>query len=108
MDVPAGKQLTLDFVPDEGDDPVYTPDLMRYQVWDIGTSSGRLRNSLTVPTASSIRIDVHYRDGIEFSTAPPNRDLRTDELEDRPGWWTPEGGELPDEAETGMTTYDGS
>jgi hypothetical protein len=106
MDVPPGRQLTVDFVPDEGDDPSLTPDLMRYRVWDIGETMGRLTSALTVPTATSRRIDVYYRDGAEYAEAPPERELRTDELIDRPDWWTPEGGELPAN-ERGLTNYDG-
>jgi hypothetical protein len=96
MDIPVGKQLTLDFREGMGDDPVYTPDLMRYQVFDIGTRVGRLRNSLTVPNAVSRRIDVEIRHGIEYAEAPQEEQLRTDELIDRPEWWTPAGGRLPD------------
>jgi hypothetical protein len=107
MDVPPGKQLTLDFRSGEGDDPVYTPDLMRYQVWDLGTSTGRLRNSLTVPAAWARRLDVSYREGPEYAPAPPDRELRTDEMEHRPDWWTPEGGELPVGNRGGSGNYDG-
>jgi hypothetical protein len=106
MDVPGGKQLTLDFKADKGDDPVYTPDLMRYQVWDIGTKTGRLRNSITVPAASSRRLDVYYRDEVEYAQPPPDRELRTDEISDRPAWWSPQGGEMPED-EHGATNYDG-
>lgn len=97
MDIPVGKQLTLDFRSGMGDDPVYTPDLMRYQVFDIGTHIGRLRNSMTVPNAVSRRIDVEIRHGVEYAEAPPEEQLRTDELIDRPDWWTPRGGKLPDD-----------
>lgn len=97
MDIPVGKQLTLDFRAGMGDDPVYTPDLMRYQVFDMGTSIGRLRNSITVPSAASRRIDVDIRHGIEYAEQPPEEQLRTDELADRPDWWTPRGGEMPDD-----------
>jgi hypothetical protein len=104
MDVPAGKQLTMDFVPGEGDDPVYTPDLMRYHVWDIGTETGVLENSLTVPAANSRRIDVFLREGPEYAEAPPQRMLRADEVGERPDWWTPEGGEMPEDRK-GVDNY---
>jgi hypothetical protein len=107
MDIPAGKQLTLDFLPEKGDDPALRPDLMRYDVWDIGTRTGRLRNSLTVPTASSRRIDVFYREGPEFMEAPPDQQLRSDELAERPPWWTPQGGPLPTTPDNGVANYDG-
>ena len=106
MDVPPGKQLVLDFRPDKGDDPVYTPDLMRYQVWDIGKTTGRLRNAMTVPSATSRRIDVEYRAGAEYKGETEPRRLRADEMIDRPDWWTPEGGELPEDRQ-GIRNYDG-
>jgi len=106
VDIPAGRHLTIDFVAGAGDDPVYSPDLMRYEVFDQGTTWGALRNSMTVPTASSRRIDVTIRQGPEYITAVPDRELRTDELADRPDWWTPEGGEMPED-EKGLANYDG-
>ncbi len=105
MDLEPGKQLTFDFQKDKGDDPVLTPDLMRWQVWPIGTTTGTLTNSLTVPSADDRRVDVFYREGIEFRTAPPDRALRVDEMVDRPDWWTPEGGEMPPDTR-GLTNYD--
>lgn len=96
MDIPAGKQLTVDFVPGEGDDPVYTPDLMMWEVFDIGTQFGKLTNSMTVPTATSRRLDLTLRPGPEFITAAPDEAMRVDELQDRPEWWTPEGGPMPE------------
>lgn len=97
MDIPAGKQLTIDFVPGEGDDPVYTPDLMRWEVFDLGSEFGKLTNSMTVPTATSRRLDYFLRPGPEYVTAAPDESLRTDELRDRPEWWTPEGGPMPED-----------
>jgi len=105
MDIPVGKQLSLDFVADGGDNEVYTPDLMRYEVFDMGTQMGKLRNSLTVPAARNRRIEVFLRQGTEYMTAAPERQLRTDELEDRPEWWTPEGGKLPEDPK-GLDNYD--
>lgn len=105
MEVPVGKQLTFDFVKDDGDDPVMTPDLMRYQVWDIGTKTGTMRNSISVPNSASRRIDVSYRIGPEYQEQPAARRLRTDELQDRPDWWSPRGGEMP--AASAHSMYDG-
>ncbi len=105
MDIPPGKQLTIDFVDGDGDDPVQTPDLMRYEIFDLGTETGKLTNAMSVPGASSRMIEVVLRDGVEYITAAPDRSLRTDELADRPAWWTPEGGKLPDD-DTGLTIYD--
>ena len=103
LEIPAGKQFTFDFLEEEGDDTVNTPDLMRYEIWPIGTTYGRLRNALSVPNAMSRRIDVFLRDG-EYASADPARRLRTDEMIDRPAWWTPEGGPMPEDDET--TLYD--
>ena len=101
IEIPVGKQLTLNFKEGEGDDPVLTPDLMVYQIFDLGTSIGKLRNSVTVPNQYSRRIDVDYRPAPEKADPPPDEALRTDELADRPDWWTPEGGPRPkDEAKT--------
>lgn len=105
MEIPTGKQLTIQFKPDDGDDPVQRPDLMLYQVMDMGTKIGKLRNAMSVPGATTRRIEVDVRDGVEFVQASPDREYRTDELQDRPDWWSPEGGELPDD-DAGLTIYD--
>jgi hypothetical protein len=104
IEIPVGKQLTLKFDEGEGDDPVLTPDLMRYQIFDLGTSIGKLRNSVTVPNAFSRRIDVDYRAAPEKAAPPPEEALRADELADRPDWWTPEGGPRPENK--AKTLYD--
>ena len=91
-----GKQLTLDFQEGEGDDPDRTPDLMVYQIFDLGTSIGKLRNSVTVPSSYCRRIDVDYRPPEERPPSP-DQPLRADELADRPDWWTPEGGPRPED-----------
>jgi rhodanese-related sulfurtransferase len=83
MHVPPGKQLTMDFRRDGGDDPVVTPDLMRWELFDAGRRTGRLHNALTVPNAASRRIDVFVHQGVEWQTAPPEQRLRTDELAER-------------------------
>ena len=104
IDIPPLKQLTIDFEKGEGDDPVMTPDLMRYQIQDMGTKFGKLENSMTVPDAASRRLDLHVRQRVEFAEAPPTRPLRTDETADRPDWWTPRGGPMPEERNS--TLYD--
>ena len=101
IEIPVGKQLTMDFKEGKGDDPVLTPDLMVYQIFDLGTSIGKLRNSVTVPNQFCRRIDVDYRPAPEEMPPSPDKPLRADELADRPDWWTPEGGPRPkDEAKT--------
>jgi hypothetical protein len=81
MDIPAGKQLTFDFVTGGGDDPVNRPDLMRWEVWDMFTYTGQLTNSLSVPNAASRRVDVHFREGPEYKQPEPGNELRTDQQE---------------------------
>ncbi len=103
MEVPVGKQLTLDFVSDAGDDPVLTPDLMRWEVFERGTEFGTLRNAMSVPDAYARRIDVDYRDAPEYAPRPADQALRIDH--DKPDWWSPRGGPIP-EANSAMTIYD--
>ncbi|HWB19674.1 MAG TPA: hypothetical protein VG711_05185 [Phycisphaerales bacterium] len=102
MDVPVGKQLSIDFDAGQGDDPVNTPDLMRYSVWDIGTMYGRLGNSLSVPNASCRRVDMSIRPGVEYAQKSKEAQLRTDQESDRPDWWTSKGGPLPEQKTTNM------
>ncbi len=90
LEIPVGKQLVLDFKEGEGDDDVRTPDMMRYQVFDIGTTIGMLRNTITVPGRNSRRIDVSYRAAPEYAETPSDDPDRVD-LE-TPDWWTPKGG----------------
>ena len=102
LEIPVGKQLTLDFDEGGGDDSVETPDLMRYQVFPLGTRMGRLTNALTVPDRYGRRIDVSYRAGPEDAPRRPEEPLRADT--DRPAWWTPRGGPAP--KDRGKTIYD--
>lgn len=97
MDIPPGKQLALRFLADEGDDPVYTPDVMLYEVMDRGTKFGRLRNSITVPSSDVRRLDVDYRDGPELRPKPADMDYATESTDDNPDWWSSRGGKLPKE-----------
>ena len=38
MDIPVGSQLTMQFKSGDGDDVVYTPDLLKWQIFDLGTT----------------------------------------------------------------------
>jgi len=102
MDIPPGKQLVIDFDAGEGDNPVTTPDLLRWEVMDQGTMTGRLHNSKTVPNATSRRVDVTLHHGTTYANAPPELPLRTDQVRDRPEWWTPAGGPMPEDKRTKM------
>jgi hypothetical protein len=97
IDVPVGKQLTIDFDKEEGDDPVNRPDLMRWEIMEQGTSIGKLDNQMSVPNAASRRVDVTLRHGPAYAGAQPPRPLRSDETANRPAWWTPEGGPMPED-----------
>jgi len=105
MEVPAGKQLTFQFSEGDGDDPVYTPDLMRYEVFDIGTRTGSLSSAMSVPPYWARRIDVYFRQGPEYTAASPEQALRTDQAADRPDWWTSRGGDRPEDPH-GNRIYD--
>lgn len=97
LDIPVGKQLTFDFDRGDGDDPVYTPDIMRYEVKDIGDKYGKLTNSMTAPNAESRRVDVFVKQSPQYSNQPAaSSAMRTDQVGDRPDWWTPRGGALPE------------
>ena len=97
IDIPPGKQLTFDFDRGDGDDAVYTPDLMRYEVKDIGDRNGSLSSGMTVPGEASRMVEVYVRQGVQYTNQPPEAAaLRTDQAADRPDWWTPRGGALPE------------
>ena len=105
-DIPPGQQLVIQFDEGEGDDPVLRPDRMRYEVMPNDRTTGKLRNAMSVPDGPSRIIHLTVNQTPEF--APDNtkaRALRTDEVQDRPDWWTAEGGEVP--KENGTTIYDG-
>lgn len=95
MDVPPGKQLTFNIIEGGGDDPVYTPNRLVYSVWEAGTQIGTLDNQLTAPPMSCCRIDVSFRQAPEWPEQDPEVRLRTDQMADRPPYFTPAGGALP-------------
>jgi hypothetical protein len=97
IDLPPGKQLTMVFEEGAGDDPVYRPDLMRYEVFELGTTGGKLHSELTVPNAASRRVDVSVRQQGNYAGPRPRRALRADETANQPDWWTPRGGPMPNE-----------
>jgi hypothetical protein len=105
MDIPVGKQLTIDFDAGKGDDSVYTPDLMRWEVFDLGTEYGSLSNSMTVPSIRALRMDVDVRPTMEYAPDDHEQALRTDQMLDRPDYWTSQGGPAPEDSR-GIRTYD--
>lgn len=97
MDIPPGKQLAVKFLDGEGDDPVYTPDVMLYEVMERGEKFGKLRNSLTVPSADVRRIDVDYRSGSELRPRPADSEYATGVEGENPDYWSSRGGQVPEE-----------
>ncbi len=95
LDVPAGKQLTMNFLSGKGDDPVLRPDRMVYAIWDAGTATGTLDNQLTCPPEGCRRIVYDIRNAPEWREEPPEYADRIDSHRQKPAWWTPQGGELP-------------
>src|SRR5262245_30458096 len=67
IDIPPAKQLVFRFDKGEGDDPVHTPDLMYWEIMEQGTISGPLHNAMSVPNASSRKIDVSLRRGVKYA-----------------------------------------
>lgn len=104
LDIPADKQLVIDFDAGDGDDPVNRPDMMYYEVMPMGKETGKLHNSMPVPPAACRLVKVDVRQGVEYATSQPDRQLRTDEVQDRPDWWSPNGGPMPEDKKT--TMYD--
>ena len=94
MEIPVGKKLVIDFIEDEGNNAVLTPDLMQWEVFSHDISYGPLSSSMTVPNRWSRRLDVTIRDSSEYANPPSDRPLSVDEVNDQPDWWTAEGGDL--------------
>jgi len=98
FEIPAGKQLTMNFLEGGGDDPVERPDRMVYAIFDAGTSVGRLTNQLTCPPLGCRRIDYTLRTGPEWREESAEFANRVDGVSSKPAWWTPQGGRLPKES----------
>ena len=95
LDIPPGKQLTMNFLEGQGDDPVERPDRMVYAIWDAGTQTGRLTNQLTCPPTGCRRIDYTIRTSPEWREEPASYIDTVEGMKKKPAWWTPQGGELP-------------
>jgi hypothetical protein len=103
IDVPPGKQLTWQFEKDQGDDPVYTPDIMRFEVKEAGDKFGKLRNAMTVPGPTSRKVDIDVKQVVQYPNPTSEQAaLRSDQAADRPDWWTPRGGAMPDDRRHNM------
>lgn len=79
VDVPVGKKLVVQFLPGQGSENKYTPDLMQWGLMDEDTGYGNLTNSLPVPASDSRRLEPTLRAAPELppemtgraSAAPP-------------------------------------
>lgn len=63
MDVPPGKQLTMQFYDDHDPKNVARPTLMRWELWPAGQEFGELHNALPVPDKDHrlVRMDMTKR-----------------------------------------------
>lgn len=95
LEIPPGKQLSMNFLEGKGDDPVERPDRMVYAIWEAGTTTGTLDNQLTCPPSGCRRIVYDLRPAPEWAEEPADFVDRIDSHNPRPAWWTPQGGELP-------------
>lgn len=105
MDIPAGKKLSVQFVEGAGSDPVYAPDLMKWDVWNIDDAASGHRNAMSVPAARSRRLDWAIRPGVEYRSTPPELATRADLVED-PEFWTPDEGGVLGASAHGERNYD--
>jgi len=71
VDVPVGQQLTFRFYENREPDNIYTPAMMRWDIYRAKQFFGRKANALLVPPAEARRIDVHVRPGPEYAPMPP-------------------------------------
>jgi len=94
--IPAGQQLTVQFLEGGGDDPVRRPDRMVYELQPIGTSTGRLTNQVTVPPSAARRIDISVTSERRYREEPADMMYRTDTAEQRPDFFSERGGPRPD------------
>lgn len=66
VDIPVGSQLSMRFIPNHDKDNAFTPDLLRWEIWDERRFAGRMTNSMPVPSHDSRRLDLTIREQPEF------------------------------------------
>ena len=93
QEVPVGKQLNFKFLPDGGDDPLYSPSRLEWGIGQAGDNAGRLDNQMTCPPEEACRIEIALREP-EFTTTPESERYRV-EAEERGDHATTAGGVLP-------------
>ena len=95
MALPVGKQLTFKFLHGGGSDKITAPDRMMWEVYPLGTKSGRLTNQMTVPPSSARRIQVALRPTPEWPDSDERTPLVIDKDAELPDHWSPSGGKRP-------------
>ena len=93
QEVPVGKQLNFRFLPDGGDDPLYSPSRLQWGIGEAGDNAGQLDNQLTCPPEEACRIEVAVRKP-ELPTEPSSERYHV-EIEPRGDHATTAGGKLP-------------
>jgi hypothetical protein len=61
VDVPVGKKLVVQFLPGQGSDNKFTPDLMQWGIMDESAGYGNLTNTLPVPASDARRLEPTLR-----------------------------------------------
>lgn len=97
MELPVGQQLTLKFLVGGGNDAVETPDRMMWEVFDIGTKTGRLMNQMTVPPAMARRIQIALRPVPEQPPVDDRVRLVIEGEGESPDHLSPRGGHMPND-----------
>lgn len=95
MELPVGKQLTFKFLTGGGNDAIVTPDRMQWELFDIGTGTGRLTNQMTVPPAMARRIQVALRPVPEQPPVDDRVRLVIEGEDGMPDYLSPRGGRMP-------------
>ena len=93
--LPVGRQLTFKFLHGGGSDKITAPDRMLWEVYPLGTKTGRLTNQMTVPPASARRIQIALRPTPEWPDPNEGAPLMIDKDAELPDHWSPKGGKVP-------------
>jgi hypothetical protein len=97
LELPVGQQLTFKFLTGGGNDEIETPDRMQWELFDIGTGTGRLTNQMTVPPAMARRIQIAIRPVPEQPPADDSSLLVVENENGTPGHLSPRGGRMPND-----------
>jgi hypothetical protein len=94
MEIPIGKQLSINFAETGGDDPVKRPAKLSWSIWDSTDWFGSLSNTQSAPPMYARRIDYYVRPIGEYAPTPPQMPMRAEPTE-KPEWTTDAGGPAP-------------